>query len=176
MTDRIRITHTLLINFLRPVFTDAVAITQTQRPRHLECHIPIRIHSCSFRLAQAGFILVFLFSIFVIILIKRLVVIPFILIFRVLIILRTEPLLPCIIIQCVRERTAISFKTSKTSIRPFCTVIIYHISVFIKLIPIRSKRCIHAESITLCQFQTQIHAQVTPRTSFSRRIISKRCR
>ena len=38
----------------------------------------------------------------------------------------------------------------------------HYITAFIECISIRSKRCIHIESIILCQFQSKIHTQGAP--------------
>ena len=167
----VRIAHVLTINGLTGVFRNIETGTEVDRPRHLEYLIAVSIGSSLFLLLLRSAVLGS-FPLHVTVFLRRGILVLALLLVILLTGEEVPYFLPRIIVHGPTERRTISRPTTETAIRPFRTVTGHHPSVLIKLVSISGKGRAHTQRITLAQLQTEIKAQVTPRTHLSSRVVT----
>ena len=134
MSITVRIAHFFPIDRLATVFGNIKTIIEIQRPRHLEHLITIGIHCCLFHFLLGNAALIG----------TCLRIFPFLgrifLIFLLIGILSAAqllfPLFPRFVIKRIAKGRTVSLENTETSVGPFRTVILYHISILIELITV----------------------------------------
>ena len=99
MRISIRISHGITVDRLRSIFTDIKRIAKTQWPRHLKYLITIRVSLCFLYFLRRSTVSFRSIGFLIVAILRLILIFPFF-----ILLFRTEPFLPCVIIKGIVER------------------------------------------------------------------------